>query len=204
MSICVDGANDGNTCTVNGDCPSGSCATQSNTCAGGGTCTLTGQNLGAYLRLDPAEANLYDDGFTALEVWIEAGRGQTALLRGDNMGDWFNLLNQGRFKAGTADSDTHSSISVQAGGPRTFVASSTDAPASIDPEELATNVNAMRAIGSNGPFMKVELENGGAATAAHVLGEPADRRLHRRRHGQGQRAHRGARRGPSTTRSTST
>ncbi|MFN2375141.1 MAG: hypothetical protein ABR538_01305 [Candidatus Binatia bacterium] len=169
VKICLGGANDGNTCTVVGDCPGGTCPNVS-ACAGAGTCTLTGQNLGSYLRLDPLVANLYDDDFTALEVWIEAGRGQTALLRGDNMGDWFNLLNQGRFKAGTADSDTHSSISVQAGGPRTFVASSTDAPGSIDPAEIATNVNAMRAIGSNGPFMTVELENGVAATASHALG----------------------------------
>jgi hypothetical protein len=167
--ICIDGTNDGDPCTMPAQCPGGSCPSVS-ACAGGGTCTLS-PNLGQYLRLDPAETNFYDDGFTALEVWIEAGRGQTALLRGDNMADWFNLLNQGRFKAGVADSDTHSSISVQAGGPRTYVASSTDAPGSIDPEELAVNVNAMRATGSNGPFMRVELENGAAQTASHAIGD---------------------------------
>lgn len=170
VQICIGGANDGNTCTVVGDCPGGACPSVT-ACAGGGTCTFTGQNLGAYLRLDPLVANLYDDDFTALEVWIEAGRGQTELLLGDNMADWFNLLNQGRFKAGTADSDTHSSVSVQAGGPRTFVASSTDAPGSIDPAEIAANVNGMRAIGSNGPFMTVELENGVLGTASHALGD---------------------------------
>jgi len=60
---------------------------------------------------------------------------------------------------------------VQAGGPRTFVASSTDAPGSIDAEELATNVNGLRAIGSNGPFMRVELENGSSATASQATGD---------------------------------
>ena len=123
--------------------------------------------------MDPTVANLYDDGYTALEVWIEAGRGQTDLLRGDNMADWFNLLNHGHWKAGTADSDTHSLISVQSGGPRTFVASSTDDPGSISASELATNVNAMRAVGSNAPFLKVELENGSAQKAGLALGNPS-------------------------------
>jgi len=171
VKICIDGANDGATCNVDGECPGGTCPAQAATCTGG-TCTLSGSNLSSFLRLPPAATNLYDDGYTALEVWIEAGRGQTALLLGDNMADWFNLLNQGSFKAGVADSDTHSSISVQAGGPRTFVASSTDAPGSIDPEELATNVNALRAIGSNGPFMRVELEGDGGATASAAIGDP--------------------------------
>lgn len=168
IKICLGGANDGDTCTIPANCPGGACGAGSS-CGGGGVCTL-GNNLGSYLRMDPAVADLYDDGYTALEVWIEAGRGQTALLLGDNMGDWFNLLNQGSFKAGTADSDTHSSISVQAGGPRTFVASSTDAPGAIDPNEIAQNVNGLRAIGSNGPFMRVTLENGVAQTAEHALG----------------------------------
>jgi hypothetical protein len=169
VQICIDGTNDGNACTMDAQCPGGACPGVS-ACSGAGTCTLS-PNLGQYLRLDPLETNFYDDNFTALEVWIEAGRGQTDLLRGDNMADWFNLMNQGRFKAGIADSDTHSSISVQSGGPRTFVASSTDAPASIDPEELAVNVNGLRAIGSNGPFMRVELENGAAQTASHAVGD---------------------------------
>ena len=168
VPICLGGANDGNSCTVPADCPGGSCASGTS-CSGGGVCTLSA-NLGKHLRLNPAIANLYDDGYTALEVWIEAGRGQTALLRSENMGDWFNLLNQGRFKAGTADSDTHSSVHVQAGGPRTFVASSTDAPGSIDANELALNVNGLRAIGSNGPFMRVTLQNSGPGTASHALG----------------------------------
>jgi len=169
IRICIGGSNDGNTCTSNANCPGGTCDA-GRACGTTGVCTAAG-NLAQYLRL-PNVANLYADNYTALEVWFEASRDQTDLLRGDNMADWFNLLNQGRFKAGTADSDTHSSISVQAGGPRTFVASSTDAPGSIDPQELAANVNAMRAIGSNGPFLKVQLNNGTATKASHALGSP--------------------------------
>jgi biotin-(acetyl-CoA carboxylase) ligase len=57
------------------------------------------------IRQDPSLTNLYDDGYTALELWIEANRGQTQLLLEANLGDWFNLLNQGRIKAGIANSD---------------------------------------------------------------------------------------------------
>jgi hypothetical protein len=168
---CLGGTNDGAICANNlPDCPGGSCSSAV-TCGGGGTCTAI-PTLSSLLRLDPAETNLYGDSFTALEVWIEAGRGQTATLLADNMGDWFNLMNQGRFKTGIADSDTHSLISVQAGGPRTYVASTTDAPGSINVENLAQNVNAMRAIGTNGPFVRVELENGSAQTASHAIGDP--------------------------------
>jgi hypothetical protein len=170
VQICLGGTGDGNLCASAATCGGGTCPTVT-ACAGGGTCTLQ-SSLGSFLRLDPSTPSYYGDNFTALEVWIEAGRDQTATLRSDNMADWFNLLNQGRFKAGTADSDTHSMISVQSGGPRTFVASSTDAPASINPEELATNVNGMRAVGSNGPFMRVTLENGSLAQAGQGVGQP--------------------------------
>jgi hypothetical protein len=122
--------------------------------------------------MDPAVANLYDDDYTALEIWIEANRSQTELALNDNLADWAGLLNQGRFKTGIADSDTHRNIREQAGGPRTFVASSTDDPGSISAATLALNVNAGRAIGSNGLFVRVELEGDGGATASHAIGDP--------------------------------
>ncbi len=172
IAICLGGDDDGSSCTSNADCSSGggSCSSANpfgRSCPGG-TCTLSGP-LSQYLRLDPAETNLFDNGFTALEVWIEAGRSQTSLLRSQNFGDWFNLLNQGIFKTGVADSDTHQNVIVQAGGPRTYVASSTDDPASIDPSVLALSTNAMRAIGSNGLFMKVSLDNNAGGTASQEL-----------------------------------
>jgi hypothetical protein len=74
------------------------------------------------IRQNPANTNLYDDGLTALELWIDGSRSQAELFEAANLGDWFNLLNQGRIKTGTADSDTHSTVS-SAGGPRNYVAS---------------------------------------------------------------------------------
>jgi len=171
--ICLGGANDSLACTTNVDCPSATCASQpvGRDCPGG-ACTDIADNLSSTLRMDPAVANLYDDGYTALEVWIEANRSQTALALNDNLADWAGLLNQGRFKTGIADSDTHRNIREQAGGPRTFVASPTDDPGSISPAGLALNVNAGRAIGSNGLFLRVELEGDGGAIASHALGDP--------------------------------
>lgn len=171
--ICLGGGNDSLACTTNADCPSATCASPpvGRDCPGG-TCTDIAANLSSTLRMDPSVANLYDDNFTALEIWIEANRSQTDLALNDNLADWAGLLNQGRRKTGIADSDTHRSIREQAGGPRTFVASPTDDPGSISPAGLALNVNAGRAIGSNGLFVRVELEGDGGATASHALGDP--------------------------------
>ncbi len=171
--ICLGGGNDGLSCSSNANCPGGTCHNPSifRSCPSG-SCVLTGSNLGAYLRLDPAVSNLYDDNFTALEVLIEANRSQTDTFLTENLGDWFGLLNQGRFKTGIADSDTHQSVTVQAGGPRTFVASSTDNPALIDPAALALNTNAGRALGSAGLFVTATLNGAAAATATHALGSP--------------------------------
>ena len=170
--ICLGGGNEGADCSSGDECPAGECfeAPFGRHC-GGGDCTDEAANLGSFLRLYPSIANLYDDGYTALEVWIESNRAQMDLFRGDNLGDWAGLLNQGSYKTGIADSDTHQNIGEQAGGPRTYVASSTDDPASIDPTVLAQTVNAGRAFGSNGPFVELSLVAGsGANTAGLGLG----------------------------------
>ncbi|MFQ5351936.1 MAG: hypothetical protein ACE5D3_02555, partial [Candidatus Binatia bacterium] len=176
--ICVGGSSDGidcrpagaaTTCTNNGgtcniqpvgrDCPAGSCDDSA-------------ANLSSFIRLDPAVANLYSDNYTALEVWIESSRAQTDLALNDNFGDWAGLLNQGLFKTGVADSDTHQRTQVPSGAPRTFVASPTDDPTTISPSTLALNVNAGRAVGSNSLFMRVSLVGDGGATASHDLADP--------------------------------
>jgi len=126
----------------------------------------------ARIRQDPAIVNLYDDNFTALELWIEGSRSQAALFEEANLGDWFNLINQGRIKTGTADSDTHSTALVQAGGPRNYVASSVDDPAAIDSAVLAESVNAGRVVGSNGPFVRISVEGDGGELAGLDLGLP--------------------------------
>lgn len=107
------------------------------------------------IRQDPSITNLYDDGYDALELWIDGDRSQTQLVTDANFGDWFNLLNQGRIKTGMADSDTHTTAIVQAGGPRTYLASSSDEPAELSDAELARSVINGQAIATNGPFVHV-------------------------------------------------
>lgn len=123
------------------------------------------------IRQDRRLTNLYDDDFDTLEVWIEANRGQTNQLQRANLGDWFNLLNQGRIKAGTANSDTHSTAVVQAGGPRNYVASSGAGGGDLDDAELAASVRDGRMIGTSGPFLTVTISGDEGATAGLGIDE---------------------------------
>jgi hypothetical protein len=129
------------------------------------------------VRQDPLLTNLYSDKITALELWIENSRSQNARAVGENLGDWFNMLNNfdstqpNLRKTATFDSDTHTTTIVQAGGPRNMVASSTDDPALIDPVKEAQNVNEGRDVGTNGPFMRVTIVGDGGLEAGHAIGK---------------------------------
>jgi len=108
-------------------------------------------------RLDPSVTNFFTDTFDALEIWIESSRSNVVEnFYGRNLGDWFNLMNQGIVRTAVANSDTHRRINTQSGGPRTYVASPTDAPGALGgiADTLSTNVNAGRATGSNAPLLR--------------------------------------------------
>ncbi|MBI3768895.1 MAG: hypothetical protein HY271_10435 [Deltaproteobacteria bacterium] len=134
----------------------------------------------AQVRLDPSITNTYTDELTALEIWIENSRSQTALALGENLGDWFNMLNNWSSapghdrlrKTATFDSDTHTTTVVQAGGPRNMVADNAPSISAIDPVTVATHINEGRDIGTNGPFVQVSIVGDAGATAAHALGSP--------------------------------
>ncbi len=176
---CNAGPNEGNFCDLFLECPTAGltgCAevtpASGRACGSGSTCLeLGGTNISSFMRLDPAVSNLYSDNYTALEMIIEGNRGQLDNFHNENLGDWFGLLNQGLFKTGVSDSDTHSMANVPAGSPRTYVASLTDDPASLSAATIALNVNAGRAIGASGLFMKVSLEGDAAATASPAIGD---------------------------------
>jgi hypothetical protein len=114
---------------------------------------------GAARRLDPVVTNYYPlapDTPDALEIWIGDDRGQvTSNLFGRNMGDWFNLLNQGIITTALANSDTHRRIITQSGTPRNLIASSTDDPGMIVPADVSTELNAGRSIGTNAPIVRI-------------------------------------------------
>jgi len=121
-------------------------------------------------RLNPAIANLFDAGFTALEILNGTTRDDVLEnFIGRDLGDWFNLMNQGIVRTGTANSDTHKTVRTQSGFPRTMVASPTDDPGALGAiaETLSTNVNAGRTIGTNSPFVGVTTE---AASTAETGG----------------------------------
>ena len=109
-------------------------------------------------RLDPSLSNLFSADFDALEVWIGTnGReGYEGQLLGVNMGDWFNLINQGIVRTGLTSSDTHERRNTQVNA-RSYVASAVTAPGLLDDHAhvIAGNVAAGRLTGTNGPFVTV-------------------------------------------------
>jgi hypothetical protein len=104
--------------------------------------------------------NLYDDGYDALEVWIgtDGRSGDLTTFVGQNLGDWFNLLNQGELHTGVADSDTHQRRTTQINA-RSYVASTVTNPALLsgEAENLAANVVAGKLTGTNSAFVTVNV-----------------------------------------------
>jgi hypothetical protein len=127
-------------------------------------------------RLNPAITNFFSDTFDALEVWIGDDRPQVNTnFLGRNIGDWFNLINQGIVRSGVADSDSHTTIGSVAGFPRTMVASPTDDNAQLSgiADMLSTSVNTGHAYGTNGPNVRVSLTAASTGdTASLEYGEP--------------------------------
>ena len=83
------------------------------------------------------------------------------------MEDYFRLLEWGVIQAGLGGSDSHAS-NIEPGLPRTWIRSSTDAPAAIDRAEIARNLRAGKVQASYGPFVTVSV--GGAGPGDVVPG----------------------------------
>lgn len=110
-------------------------------------------------RLDPGIANHFSDAFDALEIWIGVnGREGAGSLLLTNMGDWFNLLNQGIVRTAVGSSDTHV-LRLTSLSTRSLVASEVTDPGALSghAQALATNVADGRVVVSNAPFLTVEL-----------------------------------------------
>jgi hypothetical protein len=125
------------------------------------------------LRLDPSVPNFYHH-FPALELWNGANRSQelNEFLQ-QRIGVWFNHLNQGLISTAIADTDTHEYFALTAPGARTWTASSTDAPAAIDDDELAVSVLQGRAVGGQGLYVQARLvADSTGQTASLALGQP--------------------------------
>lgn len=121
------------------------------------------------MRLDPASGNVFHH-FPAMEVWNGQGRRHQERFFAGEIGIWFNLLNQGLFTAGTGVTDAHGFYNLNAAGARTWTASTTDAPAAIDPDEVAEQLAAGRAVAGQGLFLETRLhamDGSGAVASLH-------------------------------------
>ncbi len=125
----------------------------------------------ASLRMAPQPGATSDDtklvstDFNALEVLNpgeDAYDGTSSDAHG-RFNDWFTLLSRGFLVAGTGVSDTH--YRSLATGWRTWVKVGTDTPAALDPNVLSANLNQMRAVVSNGPFVSMKAYRADAAGA---------------------------------------
>jgi hypothetical protein len=114
----------------------------------------TSHVVAATRRLDPSVPNFFDAGFDTLELW----NGSQSIFLGENIGDWFNMLNQGILRSGVANSDTHERR-TNGGAVRTWLASSVSDPGALaaEADALAEQVVAGRAIGTNSLFFTPRL-----------------------------------------------
>lgn len=132
-------------------------------------------------RLDPANTNLFDEslGFDALELWIGVdGRvHQFDHLFGENMGDWFNMLNQGIIKTFVANSDTHerrlnsfATRNMISAPPSLLTGTSPNFGAlRSNPHDLGDQVIAGRSVATNSLILEVKADNQLAQTAGLEL-----------------------------------
>jgi hypothetical protein len=105
------------------------------------------------------DIGLWSDAFTAVEV-----------MNGHDMERywgvarwWLTLIGRGHTPTGTAVTDTHRRYGSTLGAaPRTyvFVDEGMDTAASFDTAHFVDAVNGQRAVGTNGPFVRVEAVNG--------------------------------------------
>ena len=114
---------------------------------------LRGQSeADATLSRLPETDNLWDEGFTAMEVYngynLEAFH---SLYRA-----WLTLLGRGYKVTATAVSDTHKLLSTTAGGPRSWVYLGAEANR-WDEARFVSAINEGRLVGSNGPLLTLEV-----------------------------------------------
>ncbi|MBW2274894.1 MAG: hypothetical protein JRG96_16630 [Deltaproteobacteria bacterium] len=106
---------------------------------------------------DTASAGNLFHHFPALELWNGSDAGHQREFLEKRIGIWFNHLNQGLRTTFIADTDSHKFLSLRSAGARTWTASPSDAPDSIDSAEVAASVTAGRAVGGQGVYVQTRL-----------------------------------------------
>lgn len=116
--------------------------------------TDDGTPQGVYVRT-PENATFANDGHHAQEVMN--GSQNDLLLQYREF--WFYTLNQGRLRAGTANSDSHSLTDNTVGMPHNLVFAETQAGPGFDVNVFNRAVRDGRMIGTNGPLIEVTVED---------------------------------------------
>ncbi|MCC6336344.1 MAG: hypothetical protein IT380_20455 [Myxococcales bacterium] len=114
----------------------------------------SGNGASVYIRTPPGAA-YPNDGHHAQEVL----NGSDSTLHLQYRAFWFYVLNQGRLKAGTANSDSHSLTDSTVGVPQNLVFTATAAGPGFDVTAFNTSVREGRIIGTNGPVISATLED---------------------------------------------
>ena len=122
--------------------------------------TLATHAPAANFRMDPGTTPANDtglmssnfDSFELLNPGIDGFDGNSDAAHA-NFNDWFTLLSEGLKATGTGVSDTHMQFATAAGYWRTWVQTGVDSPANLQPAQLSSAVNTMKATVSDGPFI---------------------------------------------------
>ena len=134
-----------------------------------------GSTLWTFERVPPG-GRPANDAFDAMEVMNDSWNENHLQYRAV----WFWLLDQGRRRAGTANSDSHGLADSIVGTPRNLVWAATT-PADLDPGAFVEAVRAGRVLGTNGPVVEASIHSGGVAHLPRVDAWPipaADAMLH--------------------------
>jgi len=99
--------------------------------------------------------NFRGNNILATAPWTLYRRGTSESVREVREFIWLQMLNQGYRTRAIAVADAHSVYGNGVGGWRTYVTSSTDAPAKIDAKEIIRNAKAGRLMLTTGPFLEV-------------------------------------------------
>lgn len=126
--------------------------------------TDDGTSGGLYVRTPPG-SSFTNDAHHAQEVMNGTSNGLFLQYRAF----WHFVLNQGRLKAGTANSDSHSLTDNTVGLPRNVVYTSTRAGPAFDVEAFNQAVRDGRLIGTNGPLVEASLEDSQGTAQAPSL-----------------------------------
>jgi hypothetical protein len=114
-----------------------------------------GTTRGMFMRTPPG-ATIPNDAYHAQEVM----NGSQNRFHLPYRALWFWMLDQGRPRAGTANSDSHGLTDSVLGTPRNLVWAATT-PGAFDPDAFNAAIRQGRLLGTNGPVIEASIDSGG-------------------------------------------